>query len=878
MKRLKKLFMGGIMKKKILFVLALAAVLSACKMKLSENTGTVVIDFGSTERKLDSNGLPFIKDAAMSLEINSASQGIQKIDFAAGQEKKWSGSFPIGEKLTIKVSLSTASAKWKGSAEYTVTSGTNTVSVQLKKAAAALNNLLFGTDKLHGQHVHVGGPHAPYTLTLKIGSKEVKKEHIMYYNFCRDNKARIYLAYNTGNQWDIERYKSEGDKDDKSFDGFMGVSPLILASDHATGKVYIAAEISSGSSGNMKLYRINEAGGSPIELTGASLGHLTGYAVYNNVLIASGYGMVGPELKMYRITEDTVSEITLSVQPNLREDTKITLEASAGWLHGTINDLYMTKDALYLLFSAFGNHSSDSYSLGGIVKYSYSADGTTASISNPVRIGIADDHTSDGNGIYPTEESNFYGPVKVVGFDEENLYIADDGVTFEYQKGKPRITANKNRIATLNKGTGSLTFDNAPSGITWMGENPVWTGVNTKTIVWKKTPDPSGYGLCGFDYYQLNSAADTLTEGTVLAASDQDTNDNYFTDVFCFDEAGNLYIVGYSTGHFNIQHFELKDDGSYDSSAPVSTTLPGQPVAIAVDISGAVKDSAAQPVNALYCSYDDSDKSYIKRLTWGRNAEFFSAAEDNSFAGSGTFEGPQDTTGSPQTKTRFTALAADKNGFYVGETFKEEDPTTQKHIIRVKKYAHNTTGYDTPESSIGVVPETVCYSATPSGTVFSLSENMNALFIQDGILYGVTAKEFKNEYNSDNHSQKASISGKLWKIGKTDAAFTTDTLKCLRSSEPNPLSGNDDERKEGGKFAPYRFIAVKPKKLVIASDGFYGYVENSTPPSRKIKQYNFIWTFELKDDGSTGESNSADKGTDISFSKELKNQSGFPWE
>lgn len=856
------------MKKKILFVLALAAVLSACKMKLSENTGTVVIDFGGNERAVDSNGLPIIKDAAMSLEIIS-SNGSEKKEFAAGQEKTWSGSFPIGEKLTIKVSLSTASAEWKGYAWHTVTSGTNPVSVKLKKSAAVLHNLLFGTDKLHGQDVHVGGPHAPYTLTLKIGSKEVKKEHIMYYNFfCRDNKARIYLAYNTGNQWDIERYTSEGDKDDKSFDGFMGVSPLILASDHATGKVYIAAEISSGSSGNMKLYRINEAGGSPIELTGASLGHLTGYAVHENILITSDH--IG--FKMYRITGDTVSEITLSAQPNLHEDTKITLEESAGWVHGTINDLYMTSDSIYVLFSKYQT-TSDSFSLGGIVKYSYSADGTTASISTPVRIGIADAHTSDGNGIYPTDESNFYGPVKVVGFDEENLYIADDGIKFEYQKGKPRITANKNRIATLNKGTGSLTFNDAPSGITWLGENPVWKGViSTKTIVWKKN-------AAGFDYYQLNSAADALTAETELANST--SSSSRFTDVFCFDEAGNLYIVRYKAGGYRICRFELKDDGSYDSSVTVSTSsLSDQPVTIAVDISGSVKKDG-QSVNALYYSYDGSNKSCIKRLKWERNAAFSSAAEDTGFAGSsGVLEGPQDTPLPSQTKTRFTALAADKNGFYVGETFKKEDPTTKKHIIRVKKYAHNTTAYANTTGTIEVVPETVCYSydTVTNRTAFSLSENINALSIQDGLLYGVTAKEFKNEYDSDDHSHKASISGKLWKIGKTDAAFTTDTLKCLRSSEPNPLTGNDDKRKEGGKFAPYRFIAVKPKKLVIASDGFYGYVENSTPPSRKIKQYNFIWTFELKDDGSTGDSESDDKENDISFSKELKNQSGFPWE
>ena len=133
------------MKKKILFVLILAAVFSACKMKLFENTGTVVIDFGSNERAVDSNGLPFIKDAEMSLEVIS-SNGSEKKDFAAGQEKTQSASFPVGEKLTIKVSLSTASAEWKGSAELTVTAGTNTVGIKLKKAAAALNSLLFSID------------------------------------------------------------------------------------------------------------------------------------------------------------------------------------------------------------------------------------------------------------------------------------------------------------------------------------------------------------------------------------------------------------------------------------------------------------------------------------------------------------------------------------------------------------------------------------------------------------------------------------------------------------------------------------------------------------------------------------------------------------
>lgn len=862
------------MKKSIIpFFILISFLFISCKQAMFEKSkvpqgyGTVVIGIAGndTTRAVDSDGLPVLSSTAMTIKVTKDDgTSITEKHLTESETKSLSLNRPVGEKIVVKITAENVSARWSGEERHTVTAGTNTVSVKLKKTAVALNRLLFGTNKPHESDPVSSSSVNDYTFTLKIGSKEVKKEHIKYHNFCRDNKGRTYLAYNTGNQWDIERYTSEGRKEEKNFDSIMGVSPLILASDHATGAVYLAEKVKT-TSYSTKLYRINEDGTTKkLELQGGGhISDITGYAVYNDILITSDH----TGFKMYRITGDQLSEITLSApQPNLHEDTKIALGVSAGWVHGTINDLYMTSDSIYVLFSKYKT-SPDSFSLGGVVKYSYTANGTTASISNPVRIGIANEHSSDGNGIYQTEESNFYSPVKVIGFDEQNLYIADDGVTFEYQKGKPRITANKNRIATLNKGTNALTFTNAPREITWLGEDPVWTGVSTKTIVWKKN-------AAGFDYYQLNSAADALTAGTVLANSA--SSSSRFTDVFCFDEAGNLYIVRYKTGGYRICRFELKDDGSYDSSVTVSTTLPDQPLAIAVDISGAVTNSVTQPVNALYCSYDDSDKSYIKRLTWAKNDPFSSAAADTSFAGSGTFEGPQDITGNPTTKIKFTALAADKNGFYVGETFKEENPTTKTYTIRVKKYTHNTTGYGTPESTIEVVPATTYDSYIPSADIFSPFENLTDLSIQDDVLYGVTAKEFRNDENGAGEPQKASISGKLWKIGKTDTAFTADTLKRLHSSEPESLPGSDDERKEGGKFAPYRFIAVMPKKLVIASDGFYGYIES--PTSRKADQYNFIWTFELKADGSTGDPNSTDKGTDVSFSKSLDNDSYFAWE
>ena len=856
------------MKKITIFFIAVSFLFISCgqaafgKPEAPQGYGTVIIGIAGNgvSRAVGSNGLPLLNNSQMTIKVTKDDgTSITEKHFAESAPKTMSLTLPVGEKIVVKVIVKNVSARWSGEESHEVTSGTNTVSVKLKKAAVALNDLLFGTNKPHGSH---SGGVNDYTFTLKIGSTEVKKEHIKYHNFCRDNKGRTYLAYNTGNQWNIERYTSEGDKEEKNFHSIMGVSPLLLTSDHATGAVYLVAKDGL----NMKLYRINETGGSPIELTGASLGYLTGYAVYNNVLIASGYGMVGPELKIYRITEDTVSEITLSAQPNLREDTKITLGEAAGWVHGTINDLYMTADTLYVLFSKYQT-ISDSFSLGGIVKYSYSADDTTASISTPVRIGIANAHTSDGNGIYQTEESNFYGPVKVVGFDEENLYIADDGIKFEYQKGKPRITENKNRIATLNKGTNALTFNDAPSGITWLGENPVWTGVSTKTIVWKKN-------AAGFDYYQLNSADDALTAETELANST--SSSSRFTDVFCFDEAGNLYIVRYKNGGYRICRFELKDDGSYDSSVTVSTSsLSDQPVTIAVDISGSVKKDG-QSVNALYYSYDSSNKSCIKRLTWERNAAFSTAAADTNFAVGGTLEGPQDTPLPSQTKTRFTALAADKNGFFVAL----KETGTLGYTVRVQKYTHNEGS--AVGGAINVLSEVINVSP------WSRPGNLTDLHIHEGILYGLTAVQYRYEYdNTYTYYQKDSISGKLMKIGRSTADFSGNaevlhTTELPRSEIHASSSEADAKRKEGGKFAPYRFIAVMPKKLIIASDGFWGHITNrSDPNTDNVEQFNFIWDFGIKDDGSlegTPQSKKADSA--IGFSKTLTRRPycSYDWE
>ena len=146
--------------------------------------GTVIIGIAgnSVNRAVDSDGLPVFSSTAMTIKVTKDDgTSITEKHFAESDTKSLSLTLPIGEKIVVKISVDTVSARWSGEKRHEVTSGTNTVSVKLKKAAVVLNSLLFGTDKPHTSSVN------DYTLTLKIGSNEVKKEHLVeelkHYNF-----------------------------------------------------------------------------------------------------------------------------------------------------------------------------------------------------------------------------------------------------------------------------------------------------------------------------------------------------------------------------------------------------------------------------------------------------------------------------------------------------------------------------------------------------------------------------------------------------------------------------------------------------------------------------------------------------------------------
>ena len=144
--------------------------------------------------------------------------------------------------------------------------------------------------------------------------------------------------------------------------------------------------------------------------------------------------------------------------------------------------------------------------------------------------------------------------------------------------------------------------------------------------------------------------------------------------------------------------------------------------------------------------------------------------------------------------------------------------------------------------------------------------------VVDGVLYAITVKtEKKMVYNNDPLVNGYVVdefksSGILYKIGSTAEALPSRPL--VTKEKPA-----DDAAKTGYGF--YRFIAVKPKKLVIASDGAFGTGGMQNPPHTK-KNTDKILEYDL--DGNLNPSEvGAGEGL---FSKELEREpagSGFAW-
>ena len=813
------------MKKFITAVLLLSTVFFSCNQAVNGEYATVVLDLGgsaSGARAIGQNGLPFLKDTHITIEAVGRVGGTFVKEFAPGEAGNIVLRFIAGDTVRLRVKASNASGIWSGGTTFTVEEGTNAVSVKLNKTISGAQALTFSMTKTDS---------APpqYIFTLNAGNKRISPPpsgNADILPFCRDGKGNIYIA--KGNN--LYFYTSEGDSSGTPTVVTGNIKQLV--GDSKTGKVFLLDD-------NKKLYDVQAE--SPLSnwpsVSLSSAGFSTGdarihlIAVHGGQLFVLGKQTSNTKLYVYNIE-------SYSTPPSFQLDNgkpNAIAAPPSGISNYQYTDMFVTDDAVYLLrsdYAAVPDQYGKVYSKGALIKYDYDKD--DKEIDDKEEFGTSDNGTQ--NGIVLTPDTSFYGPLKFIGFDDDVLYIADDGVKFTYFNEVPCITANKNRIASFNTSTKSLSFTDISA--TWAKEEKVWSPPQKiKTLLWKK-------GIGGFDYYAVDSADSPLG-----AHPDLTSGFSKYADAFCFDQAGALYVMKKDSSDYKVVRYEPAADGGYDFTGVTSPSLGTDSItAIAVDASGSIEKSGHR-YNALYYYVDNSSNKRIGRISWKTTAGF-DTADTNEYNGIPVVD----------SSVSITALAANKDGVFIAT----KETVGWNYTLKVYKLAH--TGSALPGTSLTVGTGSVTVPGAP-GITYEYDEQINALQIVNGVLYGISTKTMKKIYLVKTTA--FSMSGKLLKLGNTNGSFD-DTLNI----DTALLYGTKDViASSNGSFAPYRFIALKPKKLVIASDGGYGQ-EGTTEAQNK----NRVLVFTLDGSGSAGVSASFD--VTVEFSKRLTRNDtcGFKWE
>ena len=766
------------MKKTLIFILMiLVLMVSSCNLFLKEEYGELILSFDGSlpdgARALGPDGLPILSTTSMKIDIIREDGYTVTRELGAEEPKSLVELIPVGEKIEIIVTAYNASSQWSGRTAHTVTSGQNHVRVLLNKNVSGLKNLLF-TQTGDGQH--------GYNLTLYMDGKGIMapgsnpSAQEKPYSFARDSKGRLYVRYRDTNVR-LVRYTSEGELD---------VHPAtttikFLANDYTTGKMY-------GTDGT-NFWEIRDD---------LSLGSVPSFTSSVKNFFAVDNGRIawvvkeGHDPLKVRIKKDLESgENPISIEIKNHIDIHHCKPSE-------VKDIFIRGDYVYVLFTtvnaSVGSSGPNLYSLGGVVRYN---------INNlaepPVKIGFSNSVGFENQAVPSSYYSeNFYGAVKVIGFDDENLYIADDGFDAAYFAESPHIVKNRNRIAALNMETNAVSFTDEYTA-KWYDERKEWKGVDTKTIVWNKEHD--GDGNFKKTIFKELGSSDNL----FVTESNRE-------GIFTFDQSGTLYIPHVDGFDNKIKRFVQNENGSYKENK--SCQITGFPDFIAADTSCSLKFAVGSNNayhNVLY--YANYSSNVVERLVWQDNFGTASTGTGYSAAGAAISSG-----------WKVTALAANKDGLFVA--LRKQNSGTHAYGIKIERYAKDSGALS---GSVILVPEGTL--GTKDG--FEIDEKITALHIQGGILYALTAKKMKED--SSSPKERLFSSGKLWYISGT-ADFRDSKRVLYASSE---TSSEDDTLEKN--FTPCRFIAVKPKKLVIASDGYYA----KEPGWYTPKNFDKVVTFDI---------------------------------
>lgn len=547
------------MKKKLFFAL-LVLILSSCSLFFQKEYGTITIDLeGGRARSINSStGLPNLADSELEIDILTEGNSSIYKKILASEPKFFQADFPIGSRLEITVKLNGPSSSWSAHNSHTVKEGNNDIRLLLNKNASSLANVGFSTAAVVNKY------------EFNIAGKKINISSNALPVFTRDSRGRLYIAYKNGT-WALNRYESDGTPN--NFDSGSPIlttityaSSVKLASDPITGKVYALIKDSSN---NVILYRIKDDGSI---IAGNPTIPVCPIAVYNNNLFA----LDSTDLKMFTITEGGSLTFTQAGSTTVSTG-QVTISGSVTPIPVEFKDILVKNDKIYILFAknklptGTPPQPSPYYSLGGMLEYTYNSSG----INGLQKYGFKNEVTAK-DGIVTAGEANFYGPACFIGYDEQSISIADDGCTFKKVGGSVRIDKNVNRVFSFNTSTKSLysyatenKWFNEYEETTTPPPPPPGTG---KVLLWEKNNNPN----LGMEYYQVDEGGYTSLPTAFIAGSNTGGNIEDPTDVFCYDQEGNLYVVWNNTSNFYcVRRYEKKSDGSYDTANVKEQALKG---------------------------------------------------------------------------------------------------------------------------------------------------------------------------------------------------------------------------------------------------------------------------------------------------------------
>ena len=271
--------------------------------------------------------------------------------------------------------------------------------------------------------------------------------------------------------------------------------------------------------------------------------------------------------------------------------------------------------------------------------------------------------------------------------------------------------------------------------------------------------------------------------------------------------------------------------------------------------------------NYLYYVYEDGSNKHIQRYSWN-STSFNTATQDSTY---GVHINSQDIF--------FTALAANKDGLFVGVKETYQDSGIGKYRLKIKKYKKSDASFDSELTLIDNAPEYTDSSGNPidygsftDNIRIQYGEAINNLKVFDGVLYALSSKscEIQKKDGYPYFTDAFKNSGILYKIGSTNGSLSENAVVLAKKDW-------NDANKIGYGF--YRFIAVKYDeaeriKLIIASDGAWdenGIAASKQSPKPPVNNTDKILEYDLA--GSLR----SERNSGGSFSKTLKLGSDFDW-